>query len=149
MAVDPYDETRIENGDTVIRRVSERHIITDNNSAEPRRRLSSAAFQKSKGPRAGMSVDLEKLMEDDGLDPRDFVITPVFTGAVSFSAGSARDLDLMVGYEPVKDDPNQPDNPYHGEVWRKDEARNFRNSQSKGLQRSAEWYVPLEGVDIR
>lgn len=149
MAVDPYDEPGIKNDDTVIRRVSQYHIVPDKNGAEPRLRLSSAAFNKSEGPRAGMSVDLEKLMVDDGVDPREFVITPVFTGAVSFSAGSARDLDLIIGYEPVKDDPNQPDNPYHGEVWRKEEAKKFTNSQTKGLQRSAEWYVPLDGVDVR
>lgn len=148
MAVVPYDDTAIENDDTVIRRVSQYHIVTDKNGAEPRRRLSSSAFNKSEGPRAGMSIDLENLMFEDQVNPREFVITPVFTGAVSFCAGNARDLDLMIGREPIMDDPNQPDNPYHGEVWRKEEARKFTNSQSKGLQRSAKWYVPLDGVDI-
>ena len=147
--MEPYDEPAIGDEDTVIRRVSEYHVVIDKNGPKPRRRLSSGAFNKSEGPKAGMSVDLEALMAADDVEPREYVITPVFTGAVWFQAGSARALELLVGYEPIQDDPDQPDNPYHGEVWRNEEARKFKGSQSKGLHNSAQWYVELEDVDIR
>lgn len=96
-----------------------------------------------------MSVDIEALIEKAELNPREYVIIPDFQGAVAFSAESIRWLDLMIGYDPVKDDPSHADNPYHGEVWRKDEARKFTGAQEKGLRDAAQWYVEIAGVDLK
>lgn len=51
------DETGNQNDDTVIGRLSEHHIVTDRNEAEPSCRLSSGAFNVPDGPRVGLSID--------------------------------------------------------------------------------------------
>ena len=95
-----------------------------------------------------MSVDIEALMVNKGVNPTEYVTTPVFQGAVAFSAGGIRALDLMTGYDPIENDPEQPNNPYHGEVWRKTEAKKFTGAQQKGLMSAARWYVELKNVDL-
>ena len=147
MAVEPYDEQEIHGADTIIRRVPDQQIVWDDNRG--RHRVSSGLFEKSSDPRGGMSVDIEALMLKDAIDPTEYVTTPVFRGAVSMSAESIRALDLMIGYEPIADEPGIDDNPYHGEVWRKEEARKFTGAQRKGLRDAAEWYVELVDVDLK
>lgn len=80
-------------------------------------------FSPSSEPNGGMSVDIERLMLADGVDPREYVTTPVFTGSVAFSAGAARALGLIVGYDPI------PTNPYRGEVWSADRPNRFSRQQ--------------------
>ena len=149
MTVEPYDEEEISAADLIIRRVPEHQIVWDENGEAPRRRISTGLYSKSSGPKEGMSVVVEALIQKDELNPREYVITPDFQGAVSFTAESIRALDLMVGYHPIEDVPNVPDNPYHGEVWRKEEARKFTGTQEKGLRTAAQWYVKIEGVDLK
>ena len=149
MAVEPYDEDEIVAADVIIRRVPEHQLVWDDNRAVRRRRISKGLYSKSSGPKAGMSVDVEALIQKATLDPREYVITPDFQGAVSFTAASIRALDLLVGYNPIKDDPNVPDNPYHGEVWRRDEAKKFMGSQENGLRDAAQWYVQIPDVDLK
>ena len=149
MTVEPYDEEEMSAADVIIRRVPENQLVWDDNGEVRRRRISKGLYNKSSSPKAGMSVDIEALIQNAELDPREYVITPDFQGAVSFTADSIRSLDLMVGYAPIKDDPNFPDNPYHGEVWRKEEARKFTGAQEKGLRDAAQWYVLIEGVDLK
>lgn len=144
MATEPYDEEKIKGTDIVIRRVPNQQIVWDENSR--RQRVSSALYSKSSGLRAGMSVDIEELILRDGLRPTEYVITPDFQGAVAFCAAQIRSLDLIVGYDPIVNDPSIPDNPYHGEVWRRDEARRFTGAQQKGLVEAAVWYVEIDGV---
>ncbi len=96
-----------------------------------------------------MSVDIEGIMVTDGVDPAHYVTSEEFPGAVAFSAAQIRALDLTVGYDPIKDDPVVPDNPYHGEVWRKTEAKRFTGAQAKGLRDAAKWYVEVEDVDLK
>lgn len=147
MAVDPYDEKQIGASDTIIRRISpEQHVVWDEN--RKRKRISSKAYNKSSGPRDGMSVDIEKLIVAAGQDPRVYVTTPRFTGSVAMPAGKVRELDLWVGYDPVKDAPNEPDNPHHGEVWATKPKKSFTDAQKNGLARLARWYVELPDVDI-
>lgn len=62
------------------------------------------------GPGGGMSVDLQRLIEEAGLDAKTFVISPPWIGAVRFTACAIRAEGLKVGYDPTAD------NPYHGEV---------------------------------
>lgn len=149
MTVEPYNEDEIDDADTIIRRVPIQQIVWDENGGERRRRISKGLYNKSTGLKDGMSVDIEALMINGGVDPTEYVTTPVFQGAVSFSAAEIRALELMVGYDPIKDKPEQPDNPYHGEVWRKAEAKRFTSAQQKGLKDAARWYVEIEGVDLK
>ncbi len=142
MVIEPYDEEKIDARDIVIRRVPNQQIVWDDNSG--RQRISRGLYNKSSGLRAGMSVDIEALISRDGRQPREYVITPDFHGAVAFHAEQIRSLDLIIGYAPII-----PDNPYHGEVWRKDEARRFTGAQQKGLAEAAYWYVEIEGVDLK
>ena len=143
MPTEPYDEEEILGGHLVVRRVNPvQHVVNDENTG--RVRISSKLYSKSRGPRDGMSVDLPELMKDDDVVPEEFVVTPEFTGAVAFPASVARRVDLMVGYDPIPET-----NPYHGEVWRKDEGRDFSRSQKRELQSNAEWFVTLPEVALR
>ena len=89
-----------------------------------------------------MSVDIEALLLAAGLAPMTYVTTPVFTGSVSFSAGSIRALGLWIGYDPLDG------NLYHGEVWGHPRPNRFSTSQKAGLAAAAVWYVEVEGVEI-
>lgn len=91
-----------------------------------------------------MSIDVEKLIVAAGHQPHQYVVDPVFTGAVSFSASAIRSLGLWIGYEPVHD------NPYHGEVWSSTPSRHnkFTKMQKDGLAAAAAWYVPIDDVAL-
>jgi hypothetical protein len=130
----PHDHPEILAEHTAIRRISENFIVID---AAGRRRLSSMAFRPSSGPNGGMSVDLESLIQADGLDPRTFVTSPGWVGSIAFSVGALRGEGLQVGYHPV------PDNKYHGEVWGA-----TRRPQQRRLQELAVWYVEITGVQV-
>ncbi len=79
MAVAPYDEPKIGDEDVIIRRINpDQHVVGDDNRKQ--KRISSKAYNKSTGLNEGMSVDIEALIMADGLDPRIYVQTPVFTG---------------------------------------------------------------------
>jgi hypothetical protein len=94
------------------------------------------AFKPSTyGTAPGMSVDLERQIEEAGIDPRHFVTTPIWTGSVRLVAGEVRAEGLMVGSHPL------PVNPFHGEVW----GINTKTQQRK-LQSMAVWFVAIPGV---
>ncbi len=84
-----------------------------------------------------MSVDLERLIIDAGVEPRDFVTTPKWTGSVWWQAEQIRALTMMVGFDPTDD------NPFHGQVWGA-----FTTAQRRSLQASAAWFVALPGIAI-
>ena len=90
-----------------------------------------------------MSVDIEQAILAAGIDPKNFVTTPVYTGSVVFLAQAVRDLNLWIGFDPV------PDNAYHGQVWPTEPKRNFTEIQKSGLANSAAWYVEIPGVEIK
>lgn len=135
----PHDHSEIENDDEVIRRISERQITQDKNG---NRRISSIAY-KDAAKKSGMSVDFKQLIEKDGLDPREYVTTPRWTGSVLFKVSDLRQKDFMVGYDPIEP-PNPDPNPYHGEVW----SEFTGNQAAKKLKRMAEWFVPIPGVNL-
>jgi hypothetical protein len=130
----PYDCDGIEGADGIIRRISDQFIVPDGKGG---RRISSMAFKKSSGANAGMSIDIEKLIVEAGLSPREFVTAPKWMGSVRFTAQALRDEVLLVGFDPLED------NPYHGEVW-----GSFTSAKAKRLQRMAEWYVAIDGVQL-
>jgi len=137
----PHDHDEIGNDDGVIRRISELWITADKNG---NRRISSMAYKASSGPNGGMSVDLVALITAGGLDPRVYVTTPRWVGSVIFTAGNLREAGFRVGYDPLEEQPpDQPANPYHGEVWGA-----FSKGQQKRLAEMARWFVALEGVSL-
>lgn len=142
MTVEPYDEEDIDDNDTIIRRVNpEQHVIPDENTGQ--RRISSKLFSPSSSPNGGMSVDILKLIEASGQEATDFIRTPPFIGSVAFSASSAREVGLRIGYDPI------PDNPFHGEVWGSPgRPQRFSQSQKRALQQASTWFVEIPGVDI-
>jgi hypothetical protein len=129
--VKPHDHAEIGDVDIIIRRISEQQLVTDKNGT---RRISSVAF-KAAGSNAGMSVDIEKLIVEAGKDPKEFVTTPRWTGSVWFAAGQLRKKQLLVGFNPVTN------NPFHGEVW----GIASRPIQ-KAVQECCQWYVEIPGV---
>lgn len=142
--VAPYDEPAIDAGDLIIRRINPLyHVVFDDN--RQCQRISSKAYSPSSGPDAGMSVDIEQLIIAAGHQPQQYVVDPVFTGAVVFSASAIRSLGLWIGYEPVHG------NPHHGEVWGATPSRHnkFTKTQKDGLAAAAAWYVPLDNVALQ
>jgi len=139
LPTEPYDEERIGSTDTIIRRINPiQHVVWDNN--RECHRISTKAFSPSSGERGGMSVDIESLILESDDDPKKYVTTPTFTGSVTFFANDARKLDLVIGYDPIFE------NPYHGEVWGSARPNRFSNPQKKGLMAASTWYVELKDV---
>lgn len=146
--VTPHDHDGIGAGDTIIRRISSEWVVRGKNGKP---RLSSLAFKPSSGPNGGMSIDLEVLILEDELSPREHVTTPRWTGSIWWPARTIRAQNLMVGFEPLEEDPPHPPNPYHGEVWSKvvkGNKRPFTSSQQDDLRKTADWYVAIDGVAI-
>lgn len=139
--VTPHDHDEILNEDGVLRRISDKQVVS---RADGRRTLSSMAFKHSGGPNGGMSIDLESWIEGAGLDARQFVTTPRWAGSVRLVAGDLREANCQVGWDPLERTSEFPDNPYHGEVWGIADKEKQRE-----VHQLAEWYVPMEGVDIR
>lgn len=126
----PHDHAGIVSFDGIIRRISPQHLVYDEKIQG--NRLSSMAFSPSSGERGGLSVDLQRLIEQNGLDPATFVLSPPWIGALRFYAGALRAEGFIVGYHPVKD------NDYHGEVW-----GNFSKAKKRRLQEIAHEFVPI------
>lgn len=126
----PHDHPGILPDDGVIRRISPHYRVYD--AKIQGRRLSSMAFKPSTGEQEGMSVDLQRLIEEAGLDAKMYILSPPWIGAVRFTAEGLRAEGLMVGYDPY------PDKPYHGQVWGK-----FTSRTSKRLAALAAEFVPI------
>ena len=133
--VEPHDNDGIQAEDGIIRRVSDRQVVIDDKTGG--RRLSSMAFKASSGARAGMSVDLQKQIEEAGHDARIYVTSPRWVGSLRFEAGALRGEGFKVGFNPL------PENPHHGEVW-----GTFSKPTQKRLRALCQWFVPLDGVSI-
>lgn len=131
----PHDHAQIAADDGVIRRISQHQIVFDPKLGS--QRVSSLAFKPSTG--GGMSVDLQRQIEEAGHDARVFVTSPRWMGSVRFTAGQLRDEGFSVGFDPIP-----PDNPFHGEVWGA-----FTRQQQGKLRVLCEWFVELEGVSLR
>jgi len=134
----PHDHPDISNDDEVVRRISqEHHLVKDKDG---KLRISSMAYKASSGRNGGISIDLKQLIEQDGLDPREYVTTPRWMGSVLFKVADLRTLEFKVGYDPLE---SPEPNPYHGEVW-----GNFSRSQVRKLQNLAVWFVDIPDVNL-
>jgi hypothetical protein len=91
----------------------------------------------------GCQWTFERLIMAAGLVPSEFVTSnPKHAGAVVFPANVPRASGLLVGYDPL------PDNPCHGEVWGGARPNRFSNGQRKAIAASAQWFVEIDGVEI-
>ena len=138
----PHDHREIMPGDGIIRRVSEHHVVTDV-KVPGGKKIASIAFKASEGQNAGMSVDLQKLIEEAGLDAKKYVTTPRWIGSVRFTAEQLRAESFQVGFDPLEKKSTQDANPYHGEVW-----GNFSKGNQKKLRAMCEWFVKIADVSI-
>ena len=135
--VTPHDHLGIASEDKIIRRISP-HYIADDEKAKSGRRISSAAYQPSTTGNKSMSVDVERSIVEAGLNPQDYVTCPPYIGSVWFTSSYLRSEGLLVGFDPL------PENPHHGGVWGTKPA-----GVRKKLLDAAQWYVMIEGVDLR
>ena len=131
----PHDHDGILPDDGIIRRIPSRHVIDDDKIGG--RRISSMAFEPSSGLNGGMSVDLQRLIEEAGHNAREFVISSGWVGAVRFNAADFRREGLQVGFDPLID------NLYHGEVWGK-----FTRAKKRKLLQLCKWFVEIPNVSI-
>ena len=67
---------------------------------------------------------------------------PMHLGAVEFKASIPRGVGLLVGKEPLVD------NPFHGEVWRQGDSRRFLKGQRRALLQGCSWLVEISGVTL-
>ena len=132
----------------LIRRINPvEHVVPDENRGYLR--LSTKAFSSSSEMPYGMSVDVLNLMTRAGVDPKLFVTTPKFTASVQFTAGTARTAGLWVGFDPLEKEGNNPENPYHAEVWSQPRPeKKFTKSQQRSMLNSCQWFVEIPGVQI-
>ena len=128
----------------MIRGVSDEFVVRDD-QGQPKR-LSSAVLDPSTievDPYCGLSVDIEQLMIEDGLNPVHHLRGRNFLGSLVFNVNSFRSRNFFVGYDPLTE------NPYHGAVWQ-DAARESKLTRGtkKALLREAAWFVPIANVPI-
>jgi hypothetical protein len=137
----PHNHNEILNEDPLIRRITALHIVPDENRMC--RRISSKAFQPSSQANGGMSVDIKRLIVESGKDPVQYVVTKQFIGSVAFTTSSARNVSLLVGYDPLAD------NPHHGEVWGNNRPNRFSKAQQNAIWNDCEWFVEIPDVALR
>jgi hypothetical protein len=131
----PHDHDGIVRDDGVIRRISPLHVVYDPKIGG--KKVSTMAFEPSSEVNGGLSVDLQRQIEDAGLVALDYVSEPPWLGSIRFTAGTLRDEGFLVGYDPL------PENPHHGEVW-----GSFTKSKKKQLLRLATWFAAMDGVTL-
>jgi hypothetical protein len=136
-AVIPHDHEEILPNDGIIRGVSTQHIVHDPKAIGGKRVSSSMLFNPSSGNNGGVSVDLQRLIEENGFDAKLYLRTR-FVGLVRFEAYQLRDEGFKVGYDPIEK------NPYHGEVW-----GSFSTAKKKKLFQLCTWFVPLKDTQIQ
>ena len=126
----PHDHKQILSEDVIIRRISTQQLVHDDKVGGLR--PSSMAFKSSSGNNSSMSVDIEKLIIEADIDPRSYVISHPWIGAVYFLTQTIRDLELQVGFEPMER------LPYHGGVW-----GNFTKGTQNKLLKASLTYIPV------
>ena len=136
MQVLPHDHPEILNQDGIIRRISEQHLINDEKTGG--RRISSMALKTSSGENGGLSVDLKRHIEEAGLNPQTYVTTPRWIGSLLFEAIHFRQLDMLVGFDPLVE------NPYHAQVW----GDLNKKKNQKILLGQCKWFVQIHNVSI-
>lgn len=129
----PHDHDDIANDDQIVRRISIQQTV----EKDGKRRLSSLAFQPSGGANGGMSIDIVRSIQEANIDPKAFVTSPRWIGSVVLTAGVPRGDQLLVGFEPIEE------NPHHGEIW-----GSFTRAKSRRMMQACAWFVPIPDVEL-
>lgn len=138
----PHDDPAIVGDSYVVRHINpEAHLAPDENMRGPR--ISSGAFNRTREPNGGVSIDLGQELGVAGL-PLGHMVAPGW-GAVRIRVDMLRRLKLWVGSDPiVAANPGDRENPYHGQIW------NLTRRSPRDIQRAVEdWVIPLPGVALR
>ena len=114
----PHDHPGILDGFLIVRGVTERHFA----NAGGQLKISTMLMQPSSGSNGGMSMDVGPLINWKTKGLQNLIVERGWIGAVVLEVEKIRALDLMVGWDPLDD------NPAHGEVW-----GNFTRSKKKAL----------------
>ena len=136
----PHDHPAMVPGRQVIRRVSEDHVVNDDNRGC--RRLSSTLFKND--PKNGyLSIDFENCITELGVEPRVYVTSPRWFGALILDIGQFRIIEaspkrekLQIGMVPLAE------NVCHAAVWGK-----ITPGEAKTLQRNSNWLVEIPDVE--
>lgn len=142
--VKQHNHKQILDSDQIIRRITHKWVKTD---LDGNKYVMNYAYQPSSDPGGGMSVDHKRWIEDDGIKAEDFVTNDRWIGSILFVVGAVRNVGAgyKVGYDPIYGDPahNEPDNPYHCEVW-----GSFSKSEIKELKKLPLWFVQIPNCEI-
>jgi hypothetical protein len=137
----PHNHPELQPAHRVIRRISLQMVVPGRSGGL---RLSTAVFEPSSldvDPYRGVSVDLESLIIDDGVDPSAYLVRS-FVGAIVVPVSSLRALNLLVGYDP------RPDNIYHGAVWEDGNLGRLTRRTKRDLLKASEWLIQIGGVAL-
>jgi len=144
----PYNDTSIPAESDVFRGVSEQHIVVGHDG---KKRISTAFLEPSslgRDPYQGISIDIETKMLSDEINPVNCMSEKTcshgkkcYLGVISFTTSSFRDLDFLVGYDPL------PTNPFHGGVWQNG-ANKMTKGKRKRILRNANWLIEIDNVSI-
>ncbi|MCK6481650.1 MAG: hypothetical protein HUU06_02265 [Planctomycetaceae bacterium] len=109
---DSTDDPTIANEDPLWRRIFHRWWVLDKNLQPPRKRLSSQAFEDSKDG-TPCSVHLGKDATAAGVSAESIMQRFPEHGMVSIPAGIARENGLGVVRHPDRNEPPNPEDPFH------------------------------------
>lgn len=134
----PYDDPNIADDAGLVRYIDpDHHLAHDKNRGEIR--LSSAALSETgRAPYGGMSVDIETMLQNDGVDVETRLPNDDW-GAIRLRCGNLREYNCKVGRDPL------PDNPQHGEVWGIDKAKRRKKNKER-LVTDCQWIKKAKGV---
>lgn len=90
-----------------------------------------------------MSIDIQKLIIEAGVNPEQHVTTPRWTGSIIIPVNPIRAANCLVGYDPLPEMPPEPANPYHGGIW-----GNFNKATQRAIRKASSWFVPISDVTI-
>jgi hypothetical protein len=137
----PHDHPEIPADWRLIRRISDiaatQWVVTSNNGGK---RLSSACLTASSpeyDPYEGISIDLETVAKEEGVDLVARIRAERFVGAIVLTAGAARVESLRVGYDP------KIENICHGQIWGKPSTK-----KRQRLLKTCDWYIPIPEVSL-
>lgn len=99
--VEPHDHDQIYAADIMLRGIPERWIIRTDDGGH---RISTGAFQASSDKYKGMSLAAKKVLECEEKDINEWAAGK-FVAVVCFPVVKLRDVEILVGWDPNKDDP--------------------------------------------
>ena len=115
-SVIPHDGGQISREDWVVRQVSSEWIVPDPKFPQGQR-LTSVVWEPSSGLNGGLSVNLESLILEQGIRSESFLISQRYPASIKMNLGLIRDYGFLIGFDPINNDAELPDNPCHCQIW--------------------------------